>query len=236
MAELWADVESLDNDVPADIQTAMHLAILDLIRRGTLWFLRSCPRPLDIDSTVEAFATGVETLRVRFEEVLAPELKSNMDRRAEEFIAHRVPPDIAHRIAGLNALVPACDIVRIAAGARLDPCAVGSVYYGLGERFGLDWLRGIAETLSDGNEWQKMAVAAVIDDLYAHQSELTTKVLDTAGDAAIADAVVDAWTTVHKHTVGRVQALVSELRTSTTLDLAMLAVANREIRALVEAR
>ncbi|MCZ6888992.1 MAG: NAD-glutamate dehydrogenase, partial [Gammaproteobacteria bacterium] len=236
MAELWADVESLDNDVPADIQTTMHLAILDLIQRGTLWFLRSCPRPLDIDGTVEAFAPGVEALRVRFKEILAPDLKSNLERRLGEFVAHRVPPDIAHRIAGLNALVPACDIVRIAAGAQLDPCEVGSLYYGLGERFGLDWLRGRAETLSDGNEWQKMAVAAVIDDLYAHQSELTTKVLDTAGDTSIADAVIDTWTTVHRHTVGRVQALISELRTSTTLELAMLAVANREIRSLVEAK
>ena len=235
MAELWAGVEKLDNNVPADVQTTMHLEILDLIKRGTLWFLRSGPRPFPIGATVNTFMPGVEALRARFDEILTPDLKTEMNQRIDDLVARNVPPEFARRIAELPVLAPTCDIVRIAAGAALDPCDVGRIYFGLGSRFGLDWLRGAAEASAEGNEWQKMAIAGVIDDLYSHQAEMTTKVLDTAGDAAIADAVIDTWCSAHDHAVERVLTTISEQRTSVSLDLAMLSVANRAIRSLVEA-
>ena len=233
MAELWAGVESLDNSVPAETQTAMQLKVLQLIKRGVLWFLRSGLRPLAIDRTVAAFEPGVAALRTALPQVLSPELQSEMDRQAEIYAGNRVPAGLAHAVASLDALAPACDIVRIAAAGHFVPKDVAGVYYGLGAQFGFDWLRGASETLSGGSEWQRMAALAIFDDLYSHQTQLANRVLDDAGGPEVVGVVIDAWAAAHTAAVERVHSIVAELRLATTVDLAMLAVANREIRTLI---
>jgi glutamate dehydrogenase len=235
MAELWAGVESLDNSVPAEIQTAMQLKVLNLIKRGTLWFLRSGLRPLAIDRTVAAFEPGVAALRSALPLVLSPELKSEIDRQAESYADNRVPADLARAVASLDALAPACDIVRIAAAGHFAPKAVAHVYYALGARFGFDWLRAAADTLTSGSEWQHKAALAIFDDLYSHQTQLANRVLDDAGGPEVVDVVVDAWAAAHTAPVDRVHSIVAELRMASAVDLAMLAVANREIRTLISA-
>jgi glutamate dehydrogenase len=235
MAELWSGVEALDNSVPAEVQTIMHLAVLQLIKRGTLWFLRNGPRPLAIDAAVTAFEPGVCALRDNLGRIMSAGLRQSVEAQAADFVAHKVPAALARRVASLDVLAPACDIVRISRSEKHDPCSVAEIYYALGAEFGFDWLRGAAKTLADGNEWQKMAVAAIFDDLYAHQTDLTVKVLDAAGDTRLATVVIEVWAAAHQHAVSRLAALVADLRTAANLDLAMLAVANREVRSLVAA-
>jgi glutamate dehydrogenase len=135
-------------------------------------------------------------------------------------------------VANLDILFSGLDIVRIAAGGY-DVGDVAKVYFAIGDRFGLDWLRGAAEGLSAETEWQELAIGAIIDDLYAQQTALASKVVDESGGGAAAEAIIDAWASSNGHRVDRAVGVVGELKTTGTVDLAMLAVANREIRALL---
>jgi glutamate dehydrogenase len=233
VAELWAGVESLDYSVPADVQTAMHLEILDLIRRGTLWFLKNGPKRLEIDATVKAFLPGIATLENALDDILTDELKATRSRLTERFTTNNVPEKLARRIANLDALVPACDIIGISAGAGYGTTDVGRIYYALGAEFGLDWLREAAANLVDGGPWQRMAVAALMDDLYACQTELAHKVLDLAGSAGVAPAIIDTWKAAQADGVMRVKQLVGDVKRAPVIELAMLAVVTRELRALI---
>ncbi|MEE8303607.1 MAG: NAD-glutamate dehydrogenase, partial [Candidatus Tectomicrobia bacterium] len=116
IAELWSGVEALDNSVPADAQTEMHLEILDLIKRGTLWFLANGGQHQAIGGVVDAYQSPVETLDANLCEILSSALKSARDNKADSYIARKVPKALAYRVANLDALAPACDIVRIATG------------------------------------------------------------------------------------------------------------------------
>ena len=233
IAELWSGVEALDNSVPADAQTEMHLEILDLIKRGTRWFLANGSQNDAIGGMVDAYQAPVATLDANLCEILPPALKSARDRMAERYIAREVPRALADRIANLDALAPACNIVRIATGGGFEPTAVAKVYYGLGARFGFDWMRAVTEALADGDEWRKSAALGIVDDLYLYQTELTTRVMDAAGSADAAPAIIDVWSETRRHAVQRLKALVTEIKTMPKVDLAMLSVVNRELRTLI---
>ena len=233
IAELWSGVEALDNSVPADAQTEMHLEILDLIKRGTLWFLANGAQYGAIGGVVGAYRSPVETLDANLCEILSPALKSTRDDKADSYIARKVPKALAHRIANLDALAPACDIVRIASGGGFEPTAVAKVYYGLGARFGFDWMRKAAESLAEGDEWRKLAVYGIVEDLYLYQTELTTWILDAAGSADVAPAIIEIWSETRRHAVQRLESLVADLKTMPMVDLAMLSVVNRELRTLI---
>ena len=127
-------------------------------------------------------------------------------------------------------LAAAPDLVRIAERTGRAVEGVASVYFGLGRRFGLEWLRDRAAGAKVDNHWQRQAVAAIIDDLFAHQSALTVRVLESEGDEA---AAVDGWIASRSLVVERVEQLLAELRAQPAVDLAMLAVANRQLRGLI---
>jgi glutamate dehydrogenase len=110
---------------------------------------------------------------------------------------------------------------------------VGRAYFAVGTRFGFDWLRRAAGHLPTETAWDKLAVTAIVDDIYGHQAELTTRMLQEAGDGLAADGVIEAWAEQRRPLVVRTQQLLTELQSVGTPDLAMLAVANRQLKSMV---
>ena len=76
-----------------------------------------------------------------------------------------------------------------------------------------------------------------IDDFYGHQSELTTRVLNgnvrAKGAAAATAKVIDKWSAGREPLVARTAQLLEELKAAGNPDLAMLAVANRQMKSMV---
>ena len=163
--------------------------------------------------------------------VLDAEETARLTARVASYEEQGVPADLARRMAALPVLAAAPDLVRIAGRTGRDVAEVAAVYFMLGRRFGLEWLRDKAAAAKAENHWQKQAVTALVDDLFAHQTALTTRVLE-AVDQLPAESPVDAWIAHRRPVVERVEQLLSELRTQPNVDLSMLAVANRQLRGL----
>ena len=232
---LWKAIEDLDTQVPAPVQTAMLIETIRLMERTVAWFLTGGTHPLSIAAETEIYRPGVEALTAGLDAVLDAEEEARLAAREAIYTAEGVPEDLAKRIAALPVLASAPDLVRVAARTGRDVAAVAAVYFMLGRRFGLEWLRDKAGAAKTDNHWQKQAVAAILDDLFAHQKELTVRVLDGTGGLGAgqaADAPVDVWIAQRRPVVERVEQLISELRTQANVDLAMLAVANRQLRGL----
>ncbi|MGF7176429.1 NAD-glutamate dehydrogenase [Azospirillum doebereinerae] len=231
---LWDAIDALDNRVPAALQTALVLESVRLMERAVAWFLVNAGHPLDLAAETAAFRPGVEALTASLDTVLDAEESSRLAARVAESAGQGVPDDLARRLAALPVLAAAPDLVRIAEKTGRAVAAVASVYFGLGRRFGLEWLRDRADGAKVDNHWQRQAVAAIVDDLFAHQSALTVRVLENgAGEDTAADTVVEEWIARRRPVVERVEQLLAELRAQPAIDLAMLAVANRQLRGLI---
>jgi glutamate dehydrogenase len=178
--------------------------------------LRNLRRPLDIGETVERYTAGAAAL--------ADALPSLLD---EQFAAEGVPESIAQRVAYAEALVPALHLADIAAESDLDVTAVAQLYFALGERLELHWLRDRIVTLPRDTRWAAMARAALRDDVYAEQAALTAEVIRTGGD-------IDAWFAQNRDAVERCLQVLGDMKAGGAPDLARLSVAVREIRNLTQ--
>lgn len=105
---------------------------------------------------------------------------------------------------------------------------MGRRFFAIGSRFRLDALRVAARKLDAGTAWQKRAVAAVIEDLYAQQAELTAKAVAESHD-------FEAWIERHARDLGRLEQLEREIEAAAPPDLAMLTVATRTLRGFLAA-
>ncbi|MFQ5618300.1 MAG: NAD-glutamate dehydrogenase [Rhodospirillales bacterium] len=234
--ELWEAIASLDTKVPAAAQTSMTLDINRLIEWTTLWFLRHGERRLDIGGHVAKYKDGIATLADCLDEVLPPHYLDDLRTRGQPYLDQGVPEDLALRIAGLVNLFSGCDIVRLAGRRKLPVPRVAKLYFAVGTRFKLGRLRAASGGLESESHWQKLAVAALVEEIYGHQLALTDQVLDFSDGATAPAKAIDAWIDKNHVAVERTEQLLSELRSTAVTDISMVAVASRQLRALAETR
>ncbi len=232
LRSLWQAIEDLDTKVSTDAQIQMLMETGRTLERMTLWFLRNGEHPLDIRKNAEVYGAGIQEISGKLDSLMAPDQIAETQDRAARFSQPGVPEALAQRVAHLKALSTACDIVRIAQQANRQVGEVGETYFLLGSRFKLDWLRHHANIMTPENPWHQMALGAIIDDLWGTQGDLAGKVLI---DGGCGDEAIDGWAGKRHDVVGRVEAIVNELEQHGSIDLAMLTVANRELRGLVTA-
>ena len=228
---LWAEIEALDNIASSAAQTEMLREINRTVHRTTQWFLRNAGHPLDITALLAAYAPGIETLAQRMDDILQPGQCCDVAQRTERFAGPGIPEALARRIGGLKMLSTACDIIRISGAMMLKPADVARTYFALGDRFRLDWLRRGANRLTPDSAWHKLALEAIIDDLWATQSALSAQVLEGANGCA---QPIQSWAAPRGEPLQRVERLIGEIEAAGQIDLAMLTVANRALRDLAE--
>jgi glutamate dehydrogenase len=233
MPGFWIRLADLDQDVSAEVHTRLLLDARRLIERSTRWLLRHRRRPLAIATTIEDFADPAIGLAAALPEVLDEPDREAWDERVEELLQAGVPEKLARRAASFGELFSALDIGEIAKGLERDIDEVASVYFRLGSRLHLHWLRDRVAALSRDGRWQAMARAALRDDLYVVHRELTADLLCETPEEGSIDERLDAWISGNKATIERSVGIIEDIRASGAYDLTTLPVALREVRALI---
>jgi len=234
MPKLWAEIEALDNKVPAATQTSMMIDTHHLLEWVTLWFLRHGESNLDIGANCGAFADGMRTLAMNLTSTLPKHYVSDLKSRAQPYVDHGAPEALALRVANLVNLYSGCDIVRLAIKRKGDVLTVAKSYFAIGTRFRMGRLRAAAEMLDSESHWQQLAIAALVEEIYSHQLHLTEAVLDSARKGATPLQAVEAWIAANPMLVEPTEQMLGELWNVEVNDLSMIAVASRQLRTMVD--
>ena len=178
MRSFWDAVEGLDNQVSAQTQLEMLIEGRRLVERSTRWLVRANPYQVSIAQTIRRFEPGAKMLAALLPDALEGADREAFDKRAAELQQAGVPAELAGRTAGMPSMLALFDIVEVASATEHDQDDVLRVYFRLGSRLELNWLRDRIIELPRANRWQALARAALRDDLFNLYRELTRKVLD----------------------------------------------------------
>ncbi len=231
--DLWAAIEDLDNQITAQTQMAMLVDTGGLIERATLWLLRNQRAPLNIAEAVSYFQEGVRELWASAPKPLAAVNRLIFRQRLRHLTAEGVPVPLATRVAGLVALSSALDIVDVAKAAKRDVSFVATLYFALGARLELQWLREQISALKARDHWHTRGKWALRNDLHSQQRNLTAEVLGTGGHGTGAKTMVQAWIADNQQAVDRFMALIAEMKAADTIDFPMLSVALSQAHGLL---
>jgi glutamate dehydrogenase len=233
MRSFWDAVEALDNHVSAQTQLEMLIEGRRLVERSTRWLVRANPYQVSIAQTIGRFEPGAKMLAASLPDALEGADREAFDKRAAELQQGGVPAELAGRTAGMPSMLALFDIVEVASATEHDQDDVLRVYFRLGSRLELNWLRDRIIELPRANRWQALARAALRDDLFNLYRELTRKVLDAGGAQNGSEAAIDAWSERNAAAVERALGMVADVRASRIYDMTTLPVALREIRGLL---
>jgi glutamate dehydrogenase len=157
------------------------------------------------------------------------------EQRADRLVQEGVPLALAARVAELPLLLAVFDIVEVAAATGRDEETVMTVYFSLGSRLELNWLRDRIIELPRANRWQALARAALRDDLHNLHRSLTEEVLESALPGSDGDAAIEGWSERNEAAVQRTLSMLADIKASRAYDTTTLPVALREVRNLIRA-
>ena len=223
MPRLWADWEELDSRIPAPERTAAAAALRGPMEHAALWLLRNRPRPLDCAAAAAPLGAGVSALAAGLDRVLPGDLGARVAADARSLRERGASEPLAVAVAAAGPLHSACWIVDAADRTGRGAVETGRLFFRVGRRLGLDWLRDRAQRFAPAGLWRRRAAAAIVDDLHARQAALTVR-------AAAADGGLDGWAAENRALLDRHARLLEDLRAQPECDLAMLSVAARRLR------
>nr|WSX51616.1 NAD-glutamate dehydrogenase [Streptomyces sp. NBC_00974] len=235
LAGVWDDVEALDNEVAADVQTRVRLHSRRLVERGTRWLLNNRPQPLEITETIEFFAERVERVWSELAKLVRGADLEWYEAVMAELIGEGVPEELAAKVAGFSSAFPTLDIVAISDRTGVEPLAVAEVYYDLADRLDITKLMDRIIELPRADRWQSMARASIREDLFSAHAALTADVLAVGNGTSTPEERFKAWEEKNTAIIGRARSTLEEIQGSDDFDLANLSVAMRTMRSLLRA-
>ena len=232
LVPLWRAIEALDNQVADEVQSRMLIHTSSQLERGTVWLLRSRRLNDDMAQTIDYFKPGVEALSARVAEVQDADERARVEAAVAAYMADGVPPDLAARVVNFDTLQATLDVAEVAATAGQPVQHVAAVYFDIGNRLGLPWLREKIAALRGDQHWHMLARGAMQDDLANLQRAITGIVVGQGAAGEAPGALVAAWQQANARALERAAQLFAELRAVPSPDSAMLSVTLRELRAL----
>src|SRR5438309_5072187 len=203
-----------------------------LISRATLWFLRNRQHLADLSRSIERFRAGAERVAALFPQILPEAEQTAFNTAASRLEKEGVPRELAARIAAMDALFNALDIVEVADSLKRDIEPVARLHFALAGELDFPWLRSHIGMLSADNHWQTLAKAALRDDLASMLRALSADALRASASPCDPAARTTAWKARNSVAHARFRQALTDLRSSESPDLAMLSVAMRELRNL----
>ena len=165
--------------------------------------------------------------------MLGATASARLSAQRSQLIEQHVPEQLAARIASLETLHCALDLVEVAMAARVEIGYAAKAYFDIGERIGLTWIKEQIESLAVEGHWQAVARGTVRDNLYALQRKITGAVL-----AVQRPRRGRARRAMDRAPRGRrsmsLKRIVVDLRTGSPPDFATLSVALQAVRRLAQ--
>ena len=231
MRDIWADIENLDNKIQANAQYAMMTETVRLLKHVTLWLLSGPQRSASISQVVEEFRAGVAELFDNLPALLVGSELTRFKEAAELYSSIGTGDALSQKVAGLQFMRPALDIVQAVNETKQDVSHVAAVYFQVGDALTVNWLRDQIENLEVEGHWQASARGSLRQNLYDIQQDIASAVIKRSKDKSPTEAV-QSWCAKEQHQVNRAKQILEEMRTGGLMDFPTLSVAVQEIRKL----
>ena len=236
-SELLGIAENLSDDVAPVTRYAIMRQFNRLIRRATRWFIYNYKDQLtDILGMVDKFRQSIVTLNKKLPDLLIGEEREFWERNVQGLIEAGISEAVAKRIASVDHEYALLDIIEAAQKNNLSLQDVAELYFMVGEKFGLTWLRSQIMKLAIETLWDTLARVILLDDLYIQQRHLTVIILQCVLDKQGNNKTcLEQWTLDNQAFIRRWEQFLADLRSTGELKLMMFSVVIRELVSMVEA-
>ncbi|MET4611416.1 glutamate dehydrogenase [Rhodococcus sp. PvR044] len=229
---LWADIA--ESGLPTDVTDALVVDTQRVLDRASRWLLANRPQPLDIGAEVERFAPRLVRHAHLVPDWLRGQELADLHARVAASVDAGVPHDLAARVHLLLDQFGLLDIIEVADVSGRDVPDVAELYYALSQHLGAVHLLQSVSRLSYDNRWNSLARLAMRDELYGSLRALCLDLLGNPASAGESTAeMIGRWEVRNSTRILRARSTLDAIFENSSVDVAAMSVAVRQIRSLV---
>jgi glutamate dehydrogenase len=181
---VWQRIDALDGKVGGEAQLDLYEVTRRLVNEQTAWFLRRGAAMGDLSAAIMRHKQGFAALAGALESVLPPRRKSELAREAGRLAKGGVPADLAGDVARLEVLAQAPAITEIAHATGEPVPETARIFFEIGERLGIEDLARRGAAIATADQYDRRAIAQVLDQLAAVQAAFTREAIGAGGAQA----------------------------------------------------
>ncbi|WP_158969064.1 NAD-glutamate dehydrogenase [Paraglaciecola sp. L3A3] len=232
MEYLWTEVQSLDNQIPSEVQLNMLNVMRRTLRRASHWYLRHGNKNLDIKTSIDSYRASFNDLCKNIKQYLVEAEYQQLEASCATLVKQGVPKKIAFKVASLSNMFSCMDLAQLAETEKRDIKLVSSLYFKLGSELELHWFLEQIDKQTVNNHWQALARASYREELVWQQRSLAAVMLASCAKNQDAEAILKNWMDNNQTLLERWYHMMSEFKTSTTHEFAKFSVALRQLMLL----
>jgi glutamate dehydrogenase len=229
---VWSQLEALDNQIPADVQTKLLFQLRRTMRRATRWFLRHRNKALSIEQSVAFFRQAFTVLSEQLPTIIAPAEAEQLQAHQDKLVAQHIPVPVARYLAQLSTMFSVMDIAQVADLEKADLLQVAEIYFKLGDKLDLHWFLEQITHQPVANHWQALARASYREELDWQQRALAQVVVHNSDANGCAEEIIAGWLHANEAVLARWRLMLAEFKTTKSHEFAKFSVALRELMLL----
>jgi glutamate dehydrogenase len=234
LEDTWKEIERLDGKIPINIQSQMFLSGHKLLERSITWLLRNQrSTKRNLSDTITKFKKIVSELLKILPQAMADASKESYEKKVARYYSHNIPHNLSQKIASMDPSASAFDIAEISAKSSFDLKTIAEIYFAVGTRFSLKWLRSKLASISTENNSQKLAAKTILEDIYLYQMKIAKSVIKQAIKDNEKANMIKNWTDNMNLLVKKYDNFIDDLKSQSALDISAFVVALNRLKPLV---
>lgn len=224
MRDLWAEIDNLDNKIPADVQLELYSEIVDIMEQGTKWFLQHHGNDLSLKTLVPLYCDQLKQLHDVLPDIVPAGLQSVINQKKALLENHESLSDsLQQRLLQLPLLLAGCNVVYMTQQGSYQPDEVAKVYFNLNERFHLSVIDAQLDSIPAVTAWDQEVIETLQNSFQKMGGDLTMQFLGSGSSLE----QLNEWLAQRQSALDAVDAVLDNLNHSNTVDLALLTVVSQ---------
>ena len=169
-------------------------------------------------------------------EVMAQDSKVAFENKAKDleskFVNNKA---LVKKVASMDPIAAAFDISEIAINAKFDLKTIAKIYFEVGTEFAFKWLRSQLHNISPKDDWERISIKTITEDLYSYQMRISSKIVANMCDAKDGVCSIDSvarWGESDKFLLERYRDFIKEIRLGTVNEVSTFVIALNRLRPL----
>jgi glutamate dehydrogenase len=234
--EFWEEIENIkEEQVSHHIKMQMFLSANKLIERSINWLLKNpVKKGESLQDVISQFKIIADQLSGFLSNVLAKNSRESFERKVDKYRLNNVEIELAQKVAAMDPIASTFDIAQISKESKFDLESIAKVYFAVGTRFSLKWLRSRISSISQENHWQKLSTKSILDEIYNCQMQIAKQIVKFSCKEEVCNInSVERWANHLGFLVDRFDNFIKEFKAQTNPDLSVYIVALNRVKSLV---
>jgi glutamate dehydrogenase len=231
VAGLEARLEEAARALPGGVELDALESLVASVEGVVRWMLLNDLSGVDVESFVRAYRGPLAAVRAQLAELLPTPERRRYAAEVKRGTRAGLTAEVATEMAALAYLPSAMGVVEVAQRTGTPLAEVGKLFFALGERLRLGWLRDGLRELPVADAWSTIAVGGLVMDLRQVQRDLTERYVRARADEP--KLTVDAFLQRTPNVIRRYDDAIARIEADDALTLASAGVV---VRLLGQAR